>query len=52
MSNRDFFREKVFNNGTELNTDEVLLHGVQPVKTGSKIEGQFFPLIYIPKPKT
>lgn len=45
---RRAFVLNVFTDGTESNTDEVLLKGVPPIKTGNRMEGQFFPLIYAP----
>jgi ectoine hydroxylase-related dioxygenase (phytanoyl-CoA dioxygenase family) len=38
----------VFAEGTESNTDEVVLHGVPVINKGKKMEGQFFPLIFDP----
>jgi len=45
---RRAFVLNVFTDGTESNSDEVLLNGVPPIKKGSKMEGQFFPLIFTP----
>lgn len=43
---RRAFVLNVFTDGTESNTDETLLKGVPAIKTGNKMEGQFFPLIF------
>ena len=45
---RRAFVLNVFTDGTESNSDEVLLNGVPPIKKGRKMEGQFFPLIFTP----
>jgi hypothetical protein len=45
---RRAFVVNVFKEGTKSNTDEVLLKGVPPVKKDSKMEGQFFPLLFDP----
>jgi ectoine hydroxylase-related dioxygenase (phytanoyl-CoA dioxygenase family) len=45
---RRAFVLNVFADGTESNTDEVLLTGVPPVKKGKKMGGRFFPLIFTP----
>jgi Phytanoyl-CoA dioxygenase (PhyH) len=45
---RRAFVLNVFTDGTESNSDEVLLNGVPPIKKGNKMEGQFFPLIFTP----
>jgi Phytanoyl-CoA dioxygenase (PhyH) len=45
---RRAFVLNVFADGTESNTDEVLLTGVPPIKKGHKMDGQFFPLIFTP----
>ncbi|HLZ85650.1 MAG TPA: phytanoyl-CoA dioxygenase family protein, partial [Puia sp.] len=45
---RRAFVLNVFTDGTESNTDEVLLKGVPPIKSGHRMEGQFFPLLYSP----
>jgi hypothetical protein len=36
----------VFKDGVISNTNDVLLSGVPPVAKGSKMEGDFFPLLY------
>ncbi|MFP5042533.1 phytanoyl-CoA dioxygenase family protein [Parasediminibacterium sp. JCM 36343] len=46
---RRAFVLNVFSDGTESNTDEVLLKGVPTIKAGNKMEGQFFPLIFSPE---
>ncbi|MEO6546591.1 MAG: phytanoyl-CoA dioxygenase family protein [Ferruginibacter sp.] len=46
---RRAFVLNVFADGTTSNADEVLLQGVPPIKKGDKMEGRFFPLIYIPE---
>ncbi len=46
---RRAFVLNIFTDGTESNTDEVLLNGVPAIKKGSKMEGQFFPLIFTPE---
>jgi ectoine hydroxylase-related dioxygenase (phytanoyl-CoA dioxygenase family) len=46
---RRAFVLNVFKDGTQSNTDEVLLQGVPPVKAGNKMEGQFFPLLFTPE---
>jgi ectoine hydroxylase-related dioxygenase (phytanoyl-CoA dioxygenase family) len=38
----------VFSDGTESRSDEELLQGVPVVKSGDKIKGQFFPLLFDP----
>ena len=38
-----------FRDGTRSDSDQELLHGVPPIQAGSKMEGQFFPLLYDPK---
>lgn len=38
----------VFKDGTQSNSNEVLLSGVPPVPAGNKMEGQFFPLLFDP----
>jgi len=38
----------VFRDGVESASDEPLLQGVPPVPAGSKIQGQFFPLLFEP----
>jgi hypothetical protein len=38
----------VFKDGTQSNSNEVLLNGVPPVPAGQKMEGQFFPLLFDP----
>lgn len=38
----------VFKEGTQSNSNEVLLTGVPPVAAGQKMEGQFFPLLFDP----
>jgi ectoine hydroxylase-related dioxygenase (phytanoyl-CoA dioxygenase family) len=48
---RRAFVLNVFADGTESNSDEVLLNGVPPIKKGNKMEGQFFPLIFTPEGK-
>lgn len=45
---RSAFVLNVFTDGTESNTDEALLKGVEPIGAGHKMEGQFFPLIFSP----
>jgi Phytanoyl-CoA dioxygenase (PhyH) len=45
---RRAFVLNVFTDGTESNSEEVLLNGVPPIKKGSKMQGQFFPLIFTP----
>lgn len=45
---RRAFVVNVFKDGTCSNTDEVLLQGVPPIEKGSKIQGQFFPLLFDP----
>lgn len=39
----------VFRDGVVSNADEPLLHGVDTIASGEKMEGQFFPLLYDPK---
>jgi ectoine hydroxylase-related dioxygenase (phytanoyl-CoA dioxygenase family) len=46
---RRAFVLNVFTDGTESNSDDVLLQGVPPVKAGNKMEGQFFPLLFTPE---
>jgi ectoine hydroxylase-related dioxygenase (phytanoyl-CoA dioxygenase family) len=46
---RRAFVLNVFKDGTKSNTDDVLLNGVPPIKAGSKMEGQFFPLLFTPE---
>jgi len=43
---RRAFVLNVFADGTQSDTDEVLLQGVPIVRKGEKMEGQFFPLIW------
>lgn len=38
----------VFSDGTESRSDEELLQGVPVIKSGNKIEGQFFPMLFDP----
>ena len=38
----------VFKDGTQSNSNEVLLNGVPPVTAGNKMEGQFFPVLFDP----
>lgn len=45
---RSAFVLNVFTDGTESNTSEALLTGVEPIGAGHKMEGQFFPLIFSP----
>jgi ectoine hydroxylase-related dioxygenase (phytanoyl-CoA dioxygenase family) len=45
---RRAFVLNVFADGTRSNSDEVLLHGVPPVKKGDIMQGQFFPLLFQP----
>jgi ectoine hydroxylase-related dioxygenase (phytanoyl-CoA dioxygenase family) len=45
---RRAFVLNVFKEGTISNTDDELLKGVPPVKSGQKMEGQFFPLLFDP----
>jgi ectoine hydroxylase-related dioxygenase (phytanoyl-CoA dioxygenase family) len=45
---RRAFVVNVFADGTQSNTDSQLLAGVPVIPTGSKMEGQFFPLLYAP----
>ncbi|HEY1023082.1 MAG TPA: phytanoyl-CoA dioxygenase family protein [Flavisolibacter sp.] len=45
---RRAFVLNVFADGTRSNSDEVLLHGVPPVKKGETMQGQFFPLLFQP----
>jgi len=45
---RRAFVLNVFADGTESNTDEVVLEGVPVIKKGEKMSGQFFPLIFDP----
>jgi ectoine hydroxylase-related dioxygenase (phytanoyl-CoA dioxygenase family) len=40
----------LFRDGVRSATDEPLLEGVPPISTGEKIDGQFFPLLFDPKP--
>jgi ectoine hydroxylase-related dioxygenase (phytanoyl-CoA dioxygenase family) len=49
VHSRRAFVLNVFTDGTTSNTDEVLLKGVPVIKTGNKMEGQFFPLIFNPE---
>ncbi len=49
VHSRRAFVLNVFTDGTTSNTDEVLLKGVPVIKTGNKMEGQFFPLIFEPE---
>ncbi|MEO7801675.1 MAG: phytanoyl-CoA dioxygenase family protein [Ginsengibacter sp.] len=46
---RRAFVINAFANGVISDTDDVLLTGVPPVKKGNKMEGQFFPLLFIGK---
>jgi ectoine hydroxylase-related dioxygenase (phytanoyl-CoA dioxygenase family) len=46
---RRAFVLNVFADGTYSNTDDALLVGVPPIKTGDKIEGKFFPLLFDPE---
>src|SRR2546423_682132 len=39
----------VLRDGVRSASNEPLLHGVPPIRTGEKIEGQFFPLLFDPK---
>jgi hypothetical protein len=48
---RRAFVLNVFTDGTESNSDDVLLTGVPPIKKGHKMEGQFFPIIFQPEGK-
>ncbi len=43
---RRAFVLNVFADGTYSNTDDALLIGVPPIKTGDKMEGKFFPLLF------
>ena len=43
---RRAFVLNVFADGTVSNSNEELLKGVPPVKSGEKIAGKFFPLLY------
>ncbi len=43
---RRAFVINVFADGVTSDSDEPLLTGVPPVKKGTKMEGQFFPLLY------
>jgi len=43
---RRAFVLNVFADGTESNTDEILLEGVPIVKKGVKLKGKYFPLLY------
>jgi ectoine hydroxylase-related dioxygenase (phytanoyl-CoA dioxygenase family) len=43
---RRAFVINVFKDGVISNTNDVLLSGVPPVAKGSKMEGDFFPLLY------
>jgi hypothetical protein len=43
---RRAFVINVFRDGVISNSDDVLLNGVPPVPKGSKMEGDFFPLLY------
>ena len=43
---RRAFVLNVFADNTRSDSDEELLAGVPPIKSGSKIDGQFFPLLY------
>lgn len=45
---RKAFVLNVFADGTFSNTDETLLNGVPEIKTGEKMAGQFFPLLFDP----
>ncbi|AHM61143.1 Phytanoyl-CoA dioxygenase [Flammeovirgaceae bacterium 311] len=45
---RRAFVLNVFADGTVSNSDEVILSGVPAIKTGNKMEGQFFPLLFDP----
>ncbi len=49
QKSRRAFVLNIFTDGTESNTDEALLNGVPSIKKGSKMEGQFFPLIFTPE---
>jgi ectoine hydroxylase-related dioxygenase (phytanoyl-CoA dioxygenase family) len=49
MHSRRAFVLNVFTDGTTSNTDDVLLEGVPVIKTGDKMDGQFFPLIFSPE---
>ena len=46
---RRAFVLNVFAEGTQSNTDEVVLTGVPIISKGRKMEGQFFPLIFNPQ---
>ena len=46
---RRAFVLNVFAEGTQSNTDEVVLSGVPIISKGRKMEGQFFPLIFNPQ---
>ncbi len=46
---RRAFVLNVFTDGTQSNTDEVLLKGVPVIKKGNKMQGRFFPLIFNPE---
>jgi ectoine hydroxylase-related dioxygenase (phytanoyl-CoA dioxygenase family) len=43
---RRAFVLNVFADGTTSNSDDELLAGVPPIKTGLKMEGKFFPMLY------
>lgn len=43
---RRAFVLNVFADGTQSNTDEVLLEGVPVIRKGEEMKGQFFPLLY------
>lgn len=45
---RRAFVLNVFSDGTKSNTDDVLLKGVPPIRSGHRMEGQFFPLLFSP----
>jgi len=45
---RRAFVLNVFADGTYSNTDQEILTGVPPIKTGKKMEGKFFPLLFDP----
>lgn len=46
---RRAFVLNVFTDGTQSNTNEVLLKGVPVIKKGNKMQGRFFPLIFNPE---
>jgi len=45
---RRAFVLNVFRDGTQSNTDDVLLKDVPPINAGKKMEGRFFPLLFSP----